>query len=406
MANGKARARGFASEYLVFRVTFAAPGCRRSELRKLASSATYPETLLCLPAGVADHDVGRVLRSDTMLAKPPRLRAGDTVAAISLSSGLPALVPHRYAAGKRQIETTFGVRMIDAPNALRDPDWRNPQARAEDLHWALEHREVRAIFSTVGGDESVRILPFVNTGLIRKHPKILIGFSDITVALAAFLRAGVVAFYGPAVLCDLAENCGIRPFVAKAVQNALFEARPFPLEAAESWSEQLLDWRDPGNQERQREFTRSEGWVWLQGDSPVEGRLVGGCIDVLEFLKGTEWWISEKLWDGAIFFAETSEEAPPPRLVGRWLRNYGSQGILQRLSGMLVARPMNYTSDMVNKLYAEIRRVLREFGREDLPVVANMDFGHTSPQMVVPMGARALIDPGTRRVAVLEAPVT
>jgi muramoyltetrapeptide carboxypeptidase LdcA involved in peptidoglycan recycling len=67
---------------------------------------------------------------------------------------------------------------------------------------------------------------------------------------------------------------------------------------------------------------------------------------------------------------------------------------------------MNYTSDMVNKLYAEIRRVLREFGREDLPVVANMDFGHASPQMVVPMGARALIDPGTRRVAVLEAPVT
>jgi muramoyltetrapeptide carboxypeptidase LdcA involved in peptidoglycan recycling len=118
------------------------------------------------------------------------------------------------------------------------------------------------------------------------------GFSDITVALAAFLGAGVVAFYGPAVLCDLAENCGIRPFVAKAMQNALFEARPFPLEAAESWSEQLLDWHDPGNQARQRRFAPSEGWVWLQGDSPVEGRLVGGCIDVLEFLKGTEWWRS------------------------------------------------------------------------------------------------------------------
>jgi len=109
-------------------------------------------------------------------------------------------------------------------------------------------------------------------------------------------------------------------------------------------------------------FTPSEGWAWLQGGSPVEGRLVGVCLDVLEFLKGTEWWIPDKLWEGAIFFAESSEEAPPPKLVGRWLRNYGSQGILQPLSGMLLARPTNYPSEMVHKLYDEIRRILRELG--------------------------------------------
>ena len=126
----------------------------------------------------------------------------------------------------------------------------------------------------------------------------------------------------------------------KAVQDALFGAQPFAFQPAESRSEQLLDWRDPGNQSRERTFAPSEGWAWLQGESPVVGRLVGGCLDVIEFLKGTEWWTPRKLWDGAIFFAETSEGAPSPHLVGRWLRNYGSQGILQRLSGMLLARPM------------------------------------------------------------------
>jgi len=88
----------------------------------------------------------------------------------------------------------------------------------------------------------------------------------------------------------------------------------------------------------------------------VSGRLVGGCLDVLEFLKGTPWWIPKKSWDGAIFFAETSEEAPAPNVVGYWLRNYGSQGILERISGMMVARPMRYTREMTATLHRDTPR--------------------------------------------------
>jgi LD-carboxypeptidase N-terminal domain len=119
------------------------------------------------------------------MVKPARLRPGDTVAAISLSSGFPALMPHRYAAGKRQIEEAFGVKVIETPNAMRDPDWlyRNPKARADDLHWALRNDAVRAIFSTIGGYESVRILPHLDHELIGKHPKIMMGSSDTTVTL-------------------------------------------------------------------------------------------------------------------------------------------------------------------------------------------------------------------------------
>src|SRR5262249_25630865 len=124
-----------------------------------------------------------------MLIKPDRLKPGDTVAAVSLSSGLTALVPHRYTAGKRQIEGTFGLKVIEAPNTLRDPEWiyRNPKARADDLHWALENDQVHAIVATIGGDESVRILPYVNVELIRGHPKVIMGSSDITAPLSIFL---------------------------------------------------------------------------------------------------------------------------------------------------------------------------------------------------------------------------
>lgn len=341
------------------------------------------------------------------LTKPERLQPGDTVAAISLSSGAAAMFPRRYQAGKRQIEQAFGLRVIETPHALADDAWlyQNPQARADDLHWALENAEVKGIISTIGGDESVRMLPYLESERIRKHPKVFMGFSDATVTLTAFLNAGVVAFHGPAVLSDLAENTGIHPFVKRSIRGLLFGGEAPTLSEAETWTEEFLDWSDPALQQRRRSFIPNEGWVWLQGQGRVEGRLIGGNIEVLEFLKGTRWWPRAALWQGAILVLETSEEAPPVSYVGRFLRNYGSQGVLGRLSGLLFARPMRYTAEQRWRLYEEIRRILAEFGREDLPVVANMDFGHTSPQMVLPLGCLVEIDPAEKRIALLEAAV-
>ena len=158
------------------------------------------------------------------LIKPPKLKRGDTVAAISLSSGAAHSFPHRYEAGKRQLAETFDLNIIETPHALRSDDWlyHNPQARANDLHWALTNPDIGAIISIIGGYESVRILPFLGPHLIRQHPKIFMGFSDATVTLSAFLNAGVLSFHGPALMTDLAENTGIHPFVeASLSSNAL-----------------------------------------------------------------------------------------------------------------------------------------------------------------------------------------
>ncbi len=138
----------------------------------------------------------------------------------------------------------------------------------------------------------------------------MMGFSDTTIVLSTFLRAGVVSFYGPSILCDLAENCGIRPFVERSMRKALFSTEPFDFAAPETWTEEFLDWGDPANQSRARNFIPNEGWVWLQGESRVSGRLVGGCLDVLEFLKGTPWWIPKKLWDRAIFSLRRVKRRP------------------------------------------------------------------------------------------------
>jgi len=344
----------------------------------------------------------------TTPTKPPRLRAGDTLCAVSLSSGGAAEHPLRYEQGKRQMEETFGVRVIDAPNATADDAWlyRNPEARADDLHWALQNPEVTGIVSAIGGEDSARILPYVDPAIIQSNPKVFMGFSDATVTLTAFRNAGLVAFHGPAVMTDLAENGGIVPFVERSVRRNLFEAWTGPLEHATEWTEQYLHWGDPRLLAERRRFLPSEGPAWLQGAGSVEGRLEGGNIEVLEFLKGTPWWPGAERWSGAVLCLETSEEAPSVSAVKRFLRNYGSQGVLSVAAALLLARPQNYAARDNWLLQQGVIEVLAEFGREDMPVVANLDFGHTSPQMVLPLGCWLRVDCAARRLVLMEPGVT
>ena len=134
--------------------------------------------------------------------------------------------------------------------------------------------------------------------------------------------------------------------------------------------------------------------------------LFGGCIEVLEFLKATPWWPAVEFWDDKILFLETSEEKPEVNNVEYMLRNYGSMGALERLAGLVVGRARAYTPEEKESLYAMLPRVVGfEFNRKDLPIIANVDFGHTDPQFVMPLGVRAEIDGGARQFRLLESAV-
>jgi muramoyltetrapeptide carboxypeptidase LdcA involved in peptidoglycan recycling len=341
------------------------------------------------------------------MIKPPMLRPGDTVAVVSLSSGASAAYPHRYAAGKRQLAETFGVQVVDAPNACRDGSWlyANPHARADDLHWALANDSVAGIVASIGGDDSIRTVPFLDLKLIRARPKVFLGFSDTTVQHLANLAAGVVTCYGPSLLAGFAENGGIHPYTERSVRQALFTAEPFPLAAAPEWTEEFLDWADPPLQDRRRRWWPNPGWTWLQGEQPVTGRLLGGNIEVLEMAKGSPIWPADSAWDGAIMLLETSEEAPSPAQVGHWLRNYAATGILTRIGALLLGRPQHYSQRDMFTLWDLVQRSLAEAGRSDLPCVANVDYGHSSPMGVLPLGCTARVDPQDGTITVLEPAV-
>jgi muramoyltetrapeptide carboxypeptidase LdcA involved in peptidoglycan recycling len=345
------------------------------------------------------------------MLKPRKLRPGDKVAAISLSWGGPGVFPHRYEAGKKQFREEFGVDVVETRHALKDPLWleKHPEARAADLMEAFSDPSIKGIISTIGGHESMRLIPHIRAEVITANPKVFLGYSDTTVSHLVCFKAGLVSFYGPAFMSGFAENAGMFLYMVDAVRRTCFQTAPIGLIAPneDGWTVEHLSWADPENQRQRRTLNPSDKWRFLQGKGVAQGRLIGGCLEVLEWLRGTSIWPGLDAFNGAVLFLETSEEGAPPETVARALRTYASIGILARLSGILFGRP---GGQVAIERFAEydkaiLQVVTEEEGLSDLAVVTRMDFGHTDPMFVLPYGVMARIDCDNGRFEILESAV-
>ena len=330
------------------------------------------------------------------LKTPPLLKRGDIVAAVSPSWGGPSVYPRRYEAGKKQFEETFGLKVIEMPHTLSSAEEldNNPKARAEDINAAVKNKDVKAIITTIGGDDSVRLLPYLDYRAISENPKFFIGYSDPTALHFAFLKAGVSSVYGPAFLTTFAENGGIFDYVRDSLNKVLFTGKiSGEIAPSKEWTNDFLEWANPKNQQKKRKRIKNDGYRFIQGTTPVQGRLIGGCLEVLEMIKATPVWPDKKVWKDCILFLDLSEEAPTPTYIIRCLRNYAAAGILKRLKGILVGRPCNVPIEDFDKYDAAFTRAVHEEAGLDIPIVTRMDFGHTDPICCLPYGALAQIDP-------------
>lgn len=339
------------------------------------------------------------------LIKPKLLKQGDNVATISLSWGGAGELRNRYEIGKKQLEETFGLKVIETSNALKSAEYlsKNPKARADDLMEAFSDSSIKAIISNIGGEDSIKTLPYIDTSVIKQNPKIFIGFSDTTITHFACYKAGLTSFYGTSIMTGFAENGGMHNYQIKDIKRTLFSALPvgeiYPNQ--EGWTSELLDWGDDSLQNKKRSLTKSKGWNFLQGNKTIKGQLVGGCVEVLEFLKGTDYWLYSSEWDNKVLFLETSEEMMSPNCLKRILRNYALQGVFETISGLIFGRPYNNKyAEEYNKVILEV--IKGEIGNDELPIITEMDFGHTSPIFTIPYGVMAEINSEKQVFSIIE----
>jgi len=342
------------------------------------------------------------------LVKPAKLRPGDKVATISLSWGGAGDedILWRYQVGKKRLQEEFGLEVVEMPNTLMGSEYvyQHPEKRAEDLMAAFADPSIKGIFSCIGGNESVRLLPYIDFDVIRKNPKILIGYSDTTVTHFICHKAGLSSFYGASILMEFAENVQMFDYTKHWVNKVLFDNTPIgKIEASPVWTGEYLPWEEK-NRNIQRKLEPNQGYELLQGKSKVQGKLIGGCMEVMEMLKGTALWPDPKTWEDSILFFETSEDKPDPIFVESWLRNYATMEVLQKAKGIVFAKPYGnlYYEEYKNVLIKVVRDELKLY---DLPILYNMNFGHTSPICVLPYGAMAEIDCEGKAFSILESGV-
>lgn len=307
---------------------------------------------------------------------PPALPPGGRVGVVALASPVP---PERLELGVAALralgfEVVLGAHVLD-----RDGHHAGePAARAADLHTLFSRPDVDAIFCARGGSSSIRVLEHLDFELIRAHPKVFVGYSDVTSVLLALLaRAGLRSFFGPMVTPDWAG--GLAASARDTLWRLICRASPAgPLAGARCAAE-----------------------AWPLAGGRAEGMLVGGTLSLVAATLGTPEQIN--LADRIFFFEDIHES---PARIERYLAQLARAGLLQQASGFLVG-PLRWdVPEEERAAYLPFETVLREhlapLGR---PTLVGYPLGHVPNPITMPLGTRVELDADQRVLRVLEPAV-
>ena len=296
----------------------------------------------------------------TYFLKSKSLRVGDTIGLFSPSAPLAGLVPHRTQKGIQALER-LGFKIKVGENALKVTGHTagTPQERAEDINSFFEDKEVKAIFSFIGGNHSNQILKYLDFNLIKKNPKIFLGYSDATVLhFALHTKTNLVTFYGPAVLTQFAENPKVIPYTERYFKKALMTNKPIgKIQPSNQWTDEILDWFKKEDLKRPRKMKKNKGWEWLK-PGKAEGKILGGCITSMLHLRGTEYWPD---FSDSVLFWETPEsgddftKGEKVENIDSYLTDLENSGIFERIKGMIVAKFFGYTNKQEKQLIEIIK---------------------------------------------------
>jgi muramoyltetrapeptide carboxypeptidase len=307
---------------------------------------------------------------------PSKLRSGDCVRVIAPSRSRALVLEHDHSQLIKARFSELGLRLTFGEHVdERDEfDSASIPSRVADLHQAFLDAKVQAILTVIGGFNSNELLPFLDWDLIGANPKIFCGYSDITALQNAMLaRTGLVTYSGPHW-----STFGMRDHFGATLdwfRKACLSDVPFDVRPVDGWTDDL--WFV--DQDR-RVVESSEGW-WVVANGRATGRLVGGNLCTLNLLQGTPYWPG---LDGAILAVEDDEFSRPVDFA-RDLASLLQQPDAADIRGLMIGR-FQRASGMTRHLLEQILE--RHHALAGLPVLANVDFGHTSPLATLPIGGR------------------
>ena len=314
---------------------------------------------------------------------PEKLRKGDEIRVVAPARSLAIISKeNRKIANERfeklGIKLSFGKHVEEIDNFTSS----SIKARIEDLHDAFVDPNVKAIITVIGGFNSNQLLRYLDWNLIRKHPKILCGFSDVTALNNSFYaRTGLVTYSGPH-YSTFGQKLYF-DYTLDYFKKCLFSNKPFRTNPSRDWSDDLW-FKDQEN----RKLIKNDGWLIINQGEAV-GTLIGGNLCTFNLLQGTEYLPALK---DTVLFLEDDEESQPHHFD----RNLQSLIHLPEFSGVrgiVIGRFQKASKMTKDKL---IKIIKSKPGVNKLPVIANVDFGHTDPKITYPVGGDVKVSAGMR----------
>ena len=309
---------------------------------------------------------------------PKKLKVGSHIRVIAPSRSFKIISEEtREIAKKRFAEMGITVSYSKHCDEIDDFVSSSITSRLEDLHEAFADKNVDGILTAIGGFNTNQLIDEIDYNLIKNNPKILCGFSDITCLCHAITaKTNVVTYSGPHF-----SSFGMKKgfdYSLEYFKKCLLETEPYQVLPAEQVSNDawFLD-------QENRTFTPNSGfWVLNKGTTDtLEGRLIGGHVRCISSLQGTSYWPSLK---DSILFLEEDEETNAV-LFDRLLQSLIHQADFKYVKALIIGsfRP---ESEITRSLLEQIIRTKKALS--NLPVIANVDIGHSTPIITYPIGGQ------------------
>ncbi|AFH50325.1 Muramoyltetrapeptide carboxypeptidase [Ignavibacterium album JCM 16511] len=350
--------------------------------KKFIHSLTAVTALSTLPSGkvFSFSNVDEFSSEKISVIKPNKLKEGDRIALVAPGSYISETELQDSVKNLSDLgfQVTFSERLTLQNGYFSGTD----QQRADDLMDMFEREDVDAIMCVRGGYGCARILPLLDYSIIKKHPKILIGYSDVTALLyGIFRKTGLITFHGPVATSTFND------FSVDNFKSVLMDKSP---------NKKILNANPSSDENIYGVRTLVKGIA--------NGRLVGGNLSIMVSLIGTKYDVDYA--NKIIFIEEIDEE---PYRIDRMLTQLIQADKFKNASGVMMGifskcEPKEKDASF-SKSFSLMEVLTDRFSGMKIPVIYGMSFGHVKDKFTIPFGALAELDTNEQTFTLLESAV-
>ena len=305
------------------------------------------------------------------MIRPKPLQKGDKVAIIAPASPSDKNLIDKCIASLNEL----GLKVVIGESCLSEHGFLSgtDDIRANDINCMFSDKNIKGIFALRGGYGCARLLDLIDFKLIKKNPKIFIGYSDITALhIAINQKSKLITYHGPMISTELIK--GLDEYSADYYKKFIFEHEKI---------EELLN--PEGNS------------LEIINNGIASGELIGGNLSLICSSLGTKYEINTK---NKILFLEEVDEVPYK--VDRMLTHLKQSGKLKEANGIILGAftnciaPNNKKSLSLQEVFNEIILPLKK------PTISNLACGHCLPTLTLPLGEKVLLDANNKKIKILK----